>query len=381
LEEDSFEKIRQLHDKLGDTDHLEGVPFAGGCLGYFAYEANHQEHGITPPVRPLAPLASIGLYNWALIQNHAAQSAQLIFHSTCPESLRQEIIGLLNHPKKQQAGFELEQHFMPSMSKPDYVRDVDQIKELILAGDCYQVNYAQHFSAPYTGDAFTAYLKLKELSPTPLAAYMDHDWGAILSLSPERFVSLSGQSISTFPIKGTMPRSKSRLKDDANKETLRASQKDRSENLMIVDLMRNDLSRVSEPGSVKTPTLFELKSFPTVHHLISEITATLGTDKTALDLLHNCLPGGSISGAPKRRALEIIDSLERVQRSIYCGSIFYWSSCGNMDSSIAIRTMLAAGNKLHCWGGGGITADSIPENEWQETLDKVQPLMERLQSS
>lgn len=379
LDSRSCDRISKLHKKLEGTSREDDIPFAGGCLGYFAYESNHHDHGIAPPDQPFAPLVSIGLFNWALIQNHTNRTAQLVFHPTCQDAFQRKVIALLEDPQPAHTSFRLKQKFSPSISKTEYVADIHTIRELIHAGDCYQVNYAQHFSADYSGDAFQAYLKLRKASPTPLAAYLDYEWGAILSLSPERFVSLKGRDISTFPIKGTTPRSRDKQTDQANRDALRDSQKDRSENLMIVDLMRNDLSRVSEPGSVNTPTLFELKSFPTVHHLVSEVTARLSTGKTALDLLRNCLPGGSISGAPKRRALEIINDLEKVQRSIYCGSIFYWSSCGNMDSSITIRTMLAADGKLHCWGGGGITADSEPDKEWQETLDKVQPLMERLQ--
>lgn len=379
LGEQSFNRILQLQNKLVKIKVSGEIPFTGGCLGYFSYEANHPEHGLMTPGEPLAPLVSVGLYTWALIQNHADQTSQLVFHPQCPMSLRRQIVRLLEEPRNTAETFALTENFSSSTPKSEYLQDVKQIKELIEAGDCYQVNYAQHFSASYTGDPYQAYLKLRALSPTPLAAYMDYEWGSILSLSPERFISLQGTKISTFPIKGTMPRGEDAKADEKNREKLVNSQKDRAENLMIVDLMRNDLSRVSLPASVKTPKLFDLQSFPTVHHLISEVTAELRSDCDALDLLRNCLPGGSISGAPKRRALEIIDELEKIQRSIYCGSIFYWSSSGNMDSSIAIRTLLASQGVLHCWGGGGITADSDPEQEWQETLDKVQPLMQQLQ--
>lgn len=329
----------------------------------------------------MAPLACIGLYDWALIQNHTNRQAQLVFHPSCPEERVEKIIELLQQASEKPSPFTLQQKFSASTPKAEYIEHIEAIKELINAGDCYQVNYAQHFSAPFAGDTFAAYLSLRKLSPTPLAAYMEFGWGAILSISPERFISLRERQVRTFPIKGTMPRGHDQSSDERNRNALAASQKDRAENLMIVDLMRNDLSRVCEPGSVKTPSLFRLRSFPTVHHLVSEISAELQSGKNALDLIYGCMPGGSISGAPKRRAMEIINQLERVQRSVYCGSIFYWSSCGSLDSSIAIRTILAVENTLHCWGGGGITADSDPEKEWQETLDKVQPLMQRLQTS
>jgi para-aminobenzoate synthetase component 1 len=201
--------------------------------------------------------------------------------------------------------------------------------------------------------------------------------GAVLSLSPERFICVEQGKAETKPIKGTMPRGKSEVEDEYNAQQLANSAKDRAENLMIVDLLRNDLSKVCD--SVAVPELFGLQSFANVHHLVSTVTGQLKPGKTALNLLESCFPGGSITGAPKIRAMEIIEELEPVRRSVYCGSIGYLSSCGNMDTNIAIRTLLRDGDQIHCWGGGGIVADSEVDEEYRESLAKVSLLMNTLE--
>ena len=183
----------------------------------------------------------------------------------------------------------------------------------------------------------------------------------------------------TKPIKGTVPRGRSELEDQESAAALINSPKDRAENLMIVDLLRNDLSKNCRPGSVKVPHLFAVESFANVHHLVSTVTGELSQNSSPIDLLRDCFPGGSITGAPKRRAMEIIEQLEPVRRSVYCGSIGYVSANNRMDTNIAIRTVVASGSDLHCWGGGGIVADSEAESEFEESMAKIQLLLETLQ--
>ena len=202
-----------------------------------------------------------------------------------------------------------------------------------------------------------------------------------MSLSPERFLLLDGRHIETKPIKGTRPRHPDPAIDKQVAEALASADKDRSENLMIVDLLRNDIGRVSRPGSVSVPSLFAVESFPAVHHLVSTIHGELDARWQGVDLLRACFPGGSITGAPKIRAMEIIEELEPVRRNAYCGSIGYLSQHGRMDTSICIRTLIAEAGRLHCWAGGGIIADSDPDAEYQETYDKVArilPLLDAL---
>tara|TARA_B110001452_G_scaffold266895_1_gene274976 strand:- start:1528 stop:2160 length:633 start_codon:yes stop_codon:yes gene_type:complete len=206
-------------------------------------------------------------------------------------------------------------------------------------------------------------------------------------MSPERFLKISPQAstntllVETKPIKGTMPRGKSAMEDQNNEDILRNSQKDRAENVMIVDLLRNDISKNCTPGTVKTPLLFALESFPNVHHLVSTVTGELASESSPLRLLRDCFPGGSITGAPKKRAMEIIEELEPLRRSVYCGSIGYLSANNHMDMNIAIRTMVASKAVMHCWGGGGIVADSVADNEFTESLDKIRLLLNTLENS
>ncbi len=380
-----FSQLGKLQSALSPLPAQAQIPFLGGCIGTISYEANHGWHGLDLPRTPLLPLIQVGLYSWALVQHHPSRQAWLVFHPQADDALKKAIRQRLARAQSTSGNvpltgaFQLAGAFRASTTKPDFLEHIERIRTYIQAGDCYQVNYAQHFCAGFAGDPFAAYLALRQLSPTPLAAFMEQPTGAVLSLSPERFLQLRQSQVHSFPIKGTTPRHADPHQDRANRERLRDSLKDHAENLMIVDLMRNDLSRVCRPGSVEAPRLFELQSFPTVHHLVSEVRGELAAGQDVPDLLHHCLPGGSITGAPKRRAMQIIAELEPIQRSLYCGSIFYWSRCGTMDSSIAIRTLVATESQLHCWGGGGITADSQAKEEYQETLDKVRPLMQRLE--
>jgi para-aminobenzoate synthetase component 1 len=210
------------------------------------------------------------------------------------------------------------------------------------------------------------------VAASPFSGYLAlGDGAAVISLSPERFISLHGHHVQTSPIKGTRPRYRDRATDEMAAMDLRRSEKDRAENLMIVDLLRNDLGRNCIPGTIHVDALFEVQSFPTVHHLVSTISGELSPGRTAYELLRDSFPGGSITGAPKRRAMEIIAELEPHPREAYCGSLLYVSADGRMDSNIAIRTLLCDGTEVRCWGGGGIVADSQWQQEYQETLDKV----------
>jgi para-aminobenzoate synthetase component 1 len=237
------------------------------------------------------------------------------------------------------------------------------------------VNLAQRFSARAEGVAWDAYKYLRQLNPAPHSAFMLTPFGAVLSSSPERFLKVENGHVETKPIKGTRPRAADPARDAALAEELRASLKDRAENVMIVDLLRNDLGKVCRVGSVSVPKLFAIESFATVHHLVSTIVGELKPDQHAVDLLRGCFPGGSITGAPKIRSMQIIEELEPHRRSVYCGAIGYIGHDGNMDTNIAIRTLVYSDGWMHAWAGGGIVMDSSMESEYQESLDKAAAML------
>jgi len=359
------------------------LPFAGGLIGWLGYGLGMELQAVArhSPESARLPTLRIGFYPWAAIVDHQAQRTVLAFHPACPPALRSDVENRCRAAPTRlgaPAGFALQTPFIATTSAARYRADIARILAYLAAGDCYQVNYAQHFSAACAGDPWQAYCRLRALLPSPFSAYLGTEDDAVLCFSPERFLRVEGDRVETRPIKGTIARGNSAEEDAELAHRLRTSAKDRAENLMIVDLLRNDLGKSCVPGSIAVPELFALESFANVHHLVSTVTGRLRADQTPLDLLANCFPGGSVTGAPKKRAMEIIAELEPVARALYCGSIFYLSTHGRMDSNIAIRTLVADGSRIHCWGGGGIVADSDPEAEYQESLMKVQLLMKAL---
>ena len=254
-----------------------------------------------------------------------------------------------------------------------------KVREYIVAGDIFQANLSQRFQAPLREPPFELYRRLRRRNPAPFAAYLAFGDVTVLSASPERFLRLDpGGQVETRPIKGTRPRGLGPMHDAALGRALAESVKDRAENVMIVDLLRNDLSRVCRPGTVRVPELFALEQHPTVHHLVSTVLGELEPGADAVDLVRASFPGGSITGAPKVRAMEIIAELEPTRRGIYCGAIGYLSATGAMDTSIVIRTMVLRDGELYFQAGGGIVADSDPELEYRETLDKAAGLIATL---
>jgi para-aminobenzoate synthetase component 1 len=270
-----------------------------------------------------------------------------------------------------------------TFTRRGYLDAVSRVREYIVAGDIFQANLSQRFETELPESPFQLYRRLRQRNPAPFAAYLDCDELQVLSASPERFLRLDEErrQVETRPIKGTRPRGLGPMHDAALGRALSESEKDRAENVMIVDLLRNDLSRVCRPGSVRVPELFALEHHPTVHHLVSTVLGELDPSSDAVDLIRAAFPGGSITGAPKVRAMEIIAELEPTQRGVYCGSIGYISATGAMDTSIVIRTYLTLRGRVYFQAGGGIVADSDPELEYRETLDKARGLIETLVES
>lgn len=263
-------------------------------------------------------------------------------------------------------------------NRAEYCAMVEKAREYIAAGDIFQVNLSQRFSISTKHDPWEVYKRLREINPAPMAAFLNFGDMAVVSASPERFLKVTGSVVETRPIKGTRPRGGDRLEDQRWRNELWNSGKDRAELVMIVDLERNDLGRVCQPGSVWVPELYRIEEYATVFHLVSTVLGELEQDKGLVDLLAAAFPGGSITGAPKIRAMEIIEELEPVRRGIYCGSIGYLGFDGDADLNIVIRTLVFSGGKIYFQVGGGITIDSVPDAEYLETLDKALALVRAL---
>ncbi|MGE8505341.1 MAG: aminodeoxychorismate synthase component I [Pseudomonas sp.] len=380
-----LQRLRGALQSLGPAQLADGhcAPFVGGLIGYLAYDFGRRLEDLPSQSRDDLGLedARFGLYGWALISDHQLGTSALLFHPALAQPERERLLALFQAPHTDApASFRLSQAFHADLTQADYRQAIERIQAYILAGDCYQVNFAQRFQAPCEGDPWAAYLALRKACPTPFSGFQTlADGGAILSLSPERFLKVSAGQVETRPIKGTRPRGSDAQDDQAQAQELLSSRKDRAENLMIVDLLRNDLGRSCRTGSVRVPELFALESYPNVHHLVSCVTAELAPGKDALDLVAGSFPGGSITGAPKIRAMQIIDELEPTRRGLYCGSLLYLDVRGELDSSIAIRSLLVKDGQVSCWGGGGIVADSNWQAEYQESITKVKVLLETLE--
>lgn len=362
------------------VEPIVALPFAGGALGYFGYDLGRRFERVPSLARADidVPDMAIGLYDWALVVDHVERRTRLVGQGRDPktflgwDALRARFGALQTRPGEP---FEVLSAIDSNLDEAAYARAFERVQAHISRGDCYQVNLTQRFSARVRGDAWQAYVNLRRISPAPFAAYLRHPSAEILSSSPERFLRLAGDRVETKPIKGTRPRAADGRRDRALAAELAVSEKDRAENVMIVDLLRNDLGRVCAPGSIAATKLFDVESFANVHHLVSTVEGRLRSDRGATDLLRACFPGGSITGAPKLKAMEIIEALEPQRRSIYCGAIGYLGFDGNMDTNIAIRTLLQSAGTIHAWAGGGIVADSVVESEYQESFDKAAALL------
>ncbi|MGY0613675.1 aminodeoxychorismate synthase component I [Vibrio sp. FJH11] len=377
--EDPFALLDQLQQQWVPSVNLSSewdLPFVGGALGYFSYDLGRRVEAMPELAEKDLQTAdmALGLYEWALVVDHKLKTACMV-----GQNIVQAWDWLDKQNAVKDAEFSLTGAWQSNMTEQSYGTRFNSVQEYLLSGDCYQINLAQRFNAPYTGSEWQAYLKLESANQAPFSAFIRMPESSILSISPERFLELKDRVIETKPIKGTRQRSLDAEQDLANAHDLQTAEKDQAENLMIVDLLRNDIGRVASPGSVHVPKLFDIESFPAVHHLVSTIRADLDEQYSPADLLRACFPGGSITGAPKVRAMQIIEELEPHRRSAYCGSIGYISRHGRMDTSITIRTLVAEKGSLYAWAGGGVVADSECEAEYQETLDKLSKILPALQ--
>jgi len=362
-----------------DAATCADLPFAGGALGYLGYDLARRIERLPSIAEDDRnwPQLAMGIYRWAALTDHAARRSVLAVAD--PEALGPEAIDRLRGLfSSAPAAVEGSVHgaariegIVSNMTEAGYRERFDRIARYIRDGHVYQVNLAQRFSADYDGDPLALYRRLRERSSGPCSAFLDLPFGQVLSVSPERFLQVRAGRVETRPIKGTRPREADPVADAAAIAALSASAKDRAENVMIVDLLRNDLGRCCRTGSVSVPRLFAVESFASVHHLVSTVTGALDESRDVLDLVRGAFPGGSITGAPKLRAMQIIEELEPHRRGVYCGSIGYVGFDGAADLNIAIRTAMLRDGRVDFWAGGGIVADSDAGLEYAETLAKA----------
>lgn len=379
-DEDPFLLVKQQVDLgIKTTDEL---PFNGGAIGYFSYDLARRLEKVPVIAKDEENIAemAVGIYAWAVVVDHIDKKSYLLGNGIEQEAwlrLIQQFSTLV--PVGNDLTFSILEKPRSNMTKERYAQSFEKIKAYLREGDSYQVNLAQRFYSPCSGDPWVAYKTLRKINSAPFSAYLNLPEVEVLSSSPERFLKVVDGEVETKPIKGTRPRFLEQVKDREQISDLSLSKKDRAENVMIVDLLRNDISKNCKEGSVKVPKLFDVESFATVHHLVSTVKGVLAEGHHALDLLRNSFPGGSITGAPKIRAMEIIEELEPNRRGIYCGSIGYIGFNGNMDTNIAIRTLVHSENTIRFWAGGGIVNDSVMDDEYQESFDKAAALLNLLE--
>jgi len=391
--------IQALENQAADAKEnnekkVSSLPFTGGWIGFAEYELGRLIQGLAPKkpidrkkrsINKQTPLLWAGFYEWVVIYNHQTKSFQLIHSDKVSNKERDALLQRIKQAQNTEAAIEPLKAFSASSfkqntSKEKYAEDFKQIQNYLLAGDCYQINYAQQYQTQYQGHPYQAFQQLAETVPSPFMAYINLEQHCLLSISPERFISAKQGQLLSSPIKGTEKRSQTPKEDLQLAQDLQNSIKNRAENLMIVDLIRNDLGKFCQTGSVKAERLFEIESFSNVHHLVSHVEGKLKDNKHFFDLFFDAFPGGSITGAPKQRAMQIIDELEDFERGIYCGSIFSASTHDVFDTNIAIRTLLCnkQDNTVSAWAGGGIVKDSELESEYQECANKIQKLLQAI---
>lgn len=379
-EKDPFKVIKKLIEKY-KFQNTTGLPYASGAMGYFSYDLGKKIERIykISENQIKIPECYLYFYDNAIIVDNLMHKVYITALGILQDS-KNSIKNIKNTIKEGNTvtyinSQEKDNKFISNFTKDNYLASIDKVKNYIENGDIYIVNLTQSFFCETLKEPYDIYKHLRHINPSPFAAFLNIEDFSIISSSPERFLKVYNDLVETRPIKGTRPRGKDNTEDIKNAKELIDSEKDKSELLMIVDLERNDLSKVCKPDSVKVTELFKLEKYSTVFHLVSTVTGILKDEYTAVDCLKACFPGGSITGAPKIRAMEIIEELEPTSRNIYTGAIGYLGFDGNMDLNIAIRTIIMKDKKAYFGVGGGITWESINKYEYKETLDKAKALM------
>ncbi len=381
-----FQIVRDRVESYGlDKESREDLPpFQGGAAGFFGYDLVRSLETLPEETtdNPAMPDMAVGIYDQVFAWDHQKQKGVYMVHASDDRiaALRhQHFMRLATSPLAHPASggmVERDGQWYALHMRDEYESAIQRVIDYIHAGDIFQANLSQRFEAdlPAGFDPWEHYLTLRRVNAAPFAAYMNFGGVTLSSASPERFLYVKNRQVETRPIKGTAPRHEEESLDQFFRNQLENSEKDRAENTMIVDLLRNDLSKVCEDHSIDVPRLCGMESFAQVHHLVSIVTGTLRADQTPADLLEACFPGGSITGAPKVRAMQIIEELEKTRRGPYCGAMGYIGFNGAMDTSIAIRTLVYDGHTVSFNAGGGIVADSASFSEYDETMVKAEAI-------
>jgi len=364
--DDPLDVIKKYHHtKLS----AKGIPFSKGLMGYFGYGA--LDKCTKSSDKKIFPDIAVGFYDWAIVIDHSTRESWVAYD--VKNSFIDHIVKRFSEKNLSvtEDYKNIFYDFVQNTSKDKYINDVNKIKNYIRNGDCYQVNYSQNFTCKYDADTWNIYKDIRKINPAPYSTYFSFNDKYIISSSPERFISVNNNIVETKPIKGTLKRLQDKKQDIKQIDVLKNDEKNLAENLMIVDLLRNDLSKCCKLNSVNVEKLFDIESYASVHHMVSTISGELEKNMSSLDILKACFPGGSITGAPKKRSMEIIKELEKRNREVYCGSIGYIDENNTMDTNICIRTIMLSNNSLSFSAGGGIVYDSDPKDEYLESLEKV----------
>jgi len=393
---DVLEVTRKILSDYQIDNTISPVPFCGGGVGYFSYDLGRTLERIPNKTENDVNVSDccLAFYDLVIAYSYSQNKFYIVSTGFPEKGLKGEkraeerlklVLGRLKELKGKQSNNSIVspsiingEDILSNFTKASYLNTVDKIKEYIAAGDIYQVNLSQRFTCNLHMDSFELYKRLIEINPSPFGGFLNFGEESIISASPERYLYLKNGVVRTRPMKGTRPRGKTKKEDEIFKNDLLKSEKDKAELIMIVDLERNDIGRVCEHGSVYLESIRDIEKYSTVFQTTSTVRGRLSKEKDRIDLLKACFPGGSITGAPKIRAMEIIEELEPTRRGIYTGSLGYLSFSGEMDLNILIRTLVAKKNEIRFQVGGGIVADSVPEEEYQETLDKAKALFSAL---
>ena len=381
LKGNAFLELEKLIDKYSLKNINSKLPFVSGAIGYISYDAGRLIEDLPNTAKEDVKIPDVYFvfYDNLIIEdlkNNKKYISALGILKDSKESIKELEENINNGKKIKEEAFDFSKNkFYSNFSEQEYIEGVKKVKDYIINGDIYITNLTQRMWCYNNEDTFSIYKKLRTINKAPFSAYLNLDDFEVISSSPERFLNILNGKVETRPIKGTRRRGETKEEDLKNKLELKNSMKDKSELLMIVDLERNDLSKVCKPHSVKVSELFKIEEYATVFHLVSNIEGRLKEGVSHVKCLKECFPGGSITGAPKIRSQEIIEEIEKVRRGIYTGSIGYFDLRGNADFNIVIRTIVKKDGKAYFGVGGGITIDSEEKMEYEETLDKAKALM------